>query len=78
MADYPMMYRMMFNAQTDAIEDLQAVTKRLIRRHQEVEELYINASEPELVDLSSRRPETDEKDELSTLPSPHRQELFSG
>ncbi len=63
MANYPAMYRKLFNAQTDAIEDLQAVTKRLIRRHQEVEELYINASEPELVDLSSRRPVDDEKDE---------------
>jgi len=62
MPDYPTMYRKLFNAQTDAIEGLQAITARLIKEHQQVEEMYIEAPEPTLTVLERKEPDEDEPD----------------
>lgn len=53
MPDYATMYRKLFNAQTDTIETLQSLTNKLITQHQEVEGMYINAPEPELIVLGT-------------------------
>ena len=50
MPDYQKMYTTLFNAITDAIENMQqanysAAKELLIRAQQETEELYINAAE---------------------------------
>lgn len=49
MPDYPSMYRKLFAAQAEAIEQLQATMESLIKAHRQVEELYIKAAGFELV-----------------------------
>jgi hypothetical protein len=43
MPDYAAMYRKLFNAQTVAIEGLEAVIAELKKAHQETEEMYISS-----------------------------------
>jgi hypothetical protein len=56
MPDYPTMYRKLFNAQIDAIDELQKIMDKLIEVHRQTEELYIRASEAELVLLKQGKP----------------------
>ncbi len=49
MPDYPSMYRKLFAAQADAIEQLQATMDSLIKAHRQVEEMYVKAAGLELV-----------------------------
>ena len=43
MADYPALYRKLFNAQTDAIDGMTAILENLVRTHREAEQMYIDA-----------------------------------
>lgn len=51
MADYPAMYQKLLAVQVDAINKLQELMDFLIQAHIQVEELYINASQPDIVVL---------------------------
>ena len=57
MPDYHAMYLKLFGAQADAIETLTATTDRLVRAHQEVEEMVMSAPEP---DIKLLKPEPEE------------------
>ncbi|ADU26830.1 hypothetical protein [Ethanoligenens harbinense] len=54
MADYQQMYLKLFNKITDIIEELQQI-------QEEVEELYIKGSEPDLTVLKSQKTDRVEK-----------------
>jgi len=60
MPEYAAMYRKLFNAQTDAIEGLQAITKNLIKAQQEAEQMYIDAPEPIVVVIGQSGDKKDE------------------
>jgi len=62
MPDYPTMYRKLFNAQTDAIESLQAITAKLLKEHQQVEGMYIEAPEPAIAFPERKKPDKDDLD----------------
>lgn len=42
------MYLKLFSAQADAIDTLKVTAERLVGTHQEVEEIIMNAPEPEI------------------------------
>ena len=43
MPDYAAMYRQLLGAQADAIDELKRIAESLIKTHQLVEEMYVNA-----------------------------------
>lgn len=51
MADYRGMVFKLLAAQADAIDGLKEITDSLISTHQQVEEMYSNAPEPDIVML---------------------------
>lgn len=61
MPDYHAMYLKLFSAQADAIDALQATNAKLIRAHQEVEDMLINAPESEVI-LMKPEPEPEPKE----------------
>ncbi len=56
MPDYAKMYRRLFNSQTDAITILQ-------KAHQETEEMYAAAPEPDVRVLEPKKPGGDDEQE---------------
>ena len=56
MPDYGAMYRHLFNTQADVIKILQ-------KAHQETEEMYMSAPEPEIRLIGSERPKDNQDDE---------------
>ena len=61
MPDYAPMYRALFNAQTDAISGLEAITENLKRTQQKTEQMYIDAPEP-IVTILDTKPEGEKED----------------
>ena len=59
MADYAKMYRKLFNAQTDAIHDIEAATATLKDAQLETEKLYIDADDVPL-NLIPNEPKNDD------------------
>ncbi len=55
MANYPAMYRKLFNAQTDAIRIMQEA-------QQETENMYIEAPEPDIHVFEPKAPDSDKKE----------------
>lgn len=55
MPDYPAMYRKLFAAQVDAINELKEITDHLVRTHRQVEEMYMSVPEPDIVVLKPER-----------------------
>ena len=51
MPDYPAMYRTLLASQADAIDGLKEIRDKLIQAHQQVEEIFISAPEPDIVVL---------------------------
>lgn len=49
MPDYAAMYRQLLGAQADAIDELKRITESLIKTHQLVEEMYVNAFGPDRI-----------------------------
>ena len=49
MADYRGMYNTLFNAQTDILQKLRELSAEIIHIQRQVEDIYINASDAELV-----------------------------
>lgn len=58
MPDDSAMYRKLFQAQADAIDGLKEITDSLIQAHREVEEMYMNAPEHEILILKMRNDST--------------------
>ncbi|MDL2218322.1 hypothetical protein LJC27_06650 [Christensenellaceae bacterium OttesenSCG-928-M15] len=51
MTNYPAMYQKLFAAQADLIDELQAITSRLIEVHREVEEMYMESGEKSILEF---------------------------
>ncbi len=61
MADFSKMYSTLFNAQTDAIEGLEAITANLKKAQQDTEQMYIDAKDP-VVRLADAKPGKEQED----------------
>lgn len=55
MTDYSAMYRELFCAQLDAIDEMKAIIENLIKAHQQIEELYMRVQEPEIDALETQK-----------------------
>ncbi len=51
MPDYSAMYQKLFAAQADAIDGLKEIADNLVKAHRQVEEMYINASQRNIMAL---------------------------